>query len=376
MGSKLGYVPALDGLRALAIAMVFSGHLTGWPVGGAGGVTLFFVLSGFLITSLLLEEYTVSGRIGLRSFYARRARRLFPALAVMLLAYLVLDAVIYHANGLSRVAEYGLYGGNIYMAVTQHPFGTTGLDHLWSLAEEEQFYLVWPFALLLLMRCRRPARWLAIVFLALVCYRVALIHIGAKTERLAYAPDTRSEALVLGSLLALWRPLAREWLANASLMIAAFFVFAGNPAPIISKVPLVSTLPLFELAAAGLVVTALGSTSLARMLAWKPLVGLGKISYSLYLPVAPARLLGVRLPPRRPGSRGGVVARGCVRVLPFYRAAVQTSPGTGSPRSDRGYRSDVNNVKALVRRVVWINASSGAAPQRPTRRDRRAVSST
>src|SRR5215470_14199440 len=104
---RLGHVPALDGLRGIAILLVIAFHYTGKPFGGGYGVDLFFVLSGFLITTLLLEERASTGRIGFGAFYLRRARRLFPALAALLCAYLVYNAIL-HRDALGTVADYGL----------------------------------------------------------------------------------------------------------------------------------------------------------------------------------------------------------------------------------------------------------------------------
>jgi peptidoglycan/LPS O-acetylase OafA/YrhL len=274
--ARLGYVPALDGLRGIAIALVIGFHYTGWPYGGGYGVDLFFVLSGFLITTLLLEEREQTGRIRLGRFYVRRARRLFPALVVMLTGYVVFAAVARGENALLPVTEYGLYAGNIYATFVQ-PVGHIGLGHLWSLAEEEQFYLVWPACLLVLLRARRPARWLALFLAALVCYRLALIADHATLHRLYGSPDTRSEGLLLGCLFAFARRsgvVAREWVAKAGLMLAV-------PAVVVGQFRL--GLPVFELGAVALVAAAVAKTELAGLLSWRPLVGLGKISYSLYL---------------------------------------------------------------------------------------------
>jgi peptidoglycan/LPS O-acetylase OafA/YrhL len=158
-------------LRAIAVALVVAFHYTGGktPLGGGYGVDLFFVLSGFLITTLLLEERAATGRIRLGGFYLRRARRLFPALAALLCAYLVYNAIL-GRDALATVADYGLYFGNIYFVVSRHA-DNTGLGHLWSLAEEEQFYLVWPLVLLLIARTKRPAYWIAALVVALVAYR-------------------------------------------------------------------------------------------------------------------------------------------------------------------------------------------------------------
>jgi peptidoglycan/LPS O-acetylase OafA/YrhL len=281
---RLGYVPALDGLRGLAILLVVSHHFTGWPWGGSIGVDLFFVLSGFLITTLLLEQQFQTGRIALASFYRRRARRLFPALAVVLLFYLVADAAR-GENGLRMVAEAGLYVGNIVQAfVHPNPLLHHGLDHLWSLAEEEQFYLVWPVALIGLTRSRRPIVWLAGLLAALVAYRLAIVAGGARGQRLYMGPDLHAEGLAAGALLALIRVRRPSFAVPeivAQLSLAVFLLAALVAQPL--SVPWGWGLPVIELAAVGLVSAAVTETGLAEILTARPLVWLGLISYSLYL---------------------------------------------------------------------------------------------
>jgi peptidoglycan/LPS O-acetylase OafA/YrhL len=272
---RLGYIPALDGLRGVAIALVLAFHFTGKPLGGTYGVDLFFVLSGFLITTLLLEESQRTGRVDLRAFYGRRARRLLPALAVMLSCYLVFEAA-HGRNAVTIVAEYGLYAGNLFYVVVR-PVDTTGLGHLWSLAEEEQFYLIWPLAMMLLARTRRPLRWLLALLTALTCYRFALIADHADMTRLYRAPDTNSEGLVLGAALAFARCSgfsANEWLAKVGLVLALPVVVVGQYSV---------GLPLFELGSAAMVAAAVSQTDFARLLASRALVWLGRLSYSLYL---------------------------------------------------------------------------------------------
>jgi len=272
---RLGQVPALDGLRGIAILLVLACHFTGEPLGGAYGVDLFFVLSGFLITTLLLEEHSVSGRIGLGGFYMRRARRLLPALGAMLICFLVYNAIMGH-DALGTVADYGLYFGNIYFVVTHQP-DTTGLGHLWSLAEEEQFYLLWPLLLLLVVRAKRPLYWVTGLAVALVVYRFALILDGASMHRLYRAPDTHSEGLVLGAALAFLRQqgfAAGEWAGKLGLVLTIPAVVAGawNIG-----------LPVFEIGALLLVAAAVSDTNLANGLSVRPLVWIGALSYSLYL---------------------------------------------------------------------------------------------
>src|SRR5262249_25897924 len=145
VGERLGYRPALDGVRALAITGVVLAHAYRWPPGGGFGVDLFFVLSGFLITTLLLEEHAAHGRISLVDFYRRRAFRLLPALYTLLLVYLAIVVVrgefTEWFRPLSALAAF-FYATNLVEATG---WGIDGpVRHLWSLAAEEQFYFVWP----------------------------------------------------------------------------------------------------------------------------------------------------------------------------------------------------------------------------------------
>jgi peptidoglycan/LPS O-acetylase OafA/YrhL len=273
--TRLGYVPALDGLRGIAIALVVAFHYTREPFGGPYGVDLFFVLSGFLITTLLLEERAATGRIRLGSFYVRRARRLIPALGVLLFCYIIYNGFL-GRNALATVAEYGLYFGNVYFVVGHH-VDNTGLGHLWSLAEEEQFYLVWPLLLLVIARAKRPVYWIAVLVIALVAYRSVLILNGAGMTRMYRAPDTHSEGLVLGAGLAFLRQQgfrAREWAGKLGIVLTV--------PPVIAGVWYVG-LPVFEFGAVLLVAAAVSNTEIAKGLSVRPLVWLGGLSYSLYL---------------------------------------------------------------------------------------------
>jgi peptidoglycan/LPS O-acetylase OafA/YrhL len=272
---RLGYVPGLDGLRGVAIALVVAFHATGWPYGGPYGVDLFFVLSGFLITTLLLEERDRDGRVNLGRFYARRARRLFPAVGAMLGAYLVYDALRGH-DAAGDVARWGLYFGNVYFVV-HHFHDVTGLGHLWSLAEEEQFYVVWPAALLLIVRARRPIRWVLALVAAAAAWRFWMIAHGAPMDRMYRAPDTHAEGLLLGCALAFVRRAGyqgREWHAKLAVGLVAPAVVLGIWAVL---------LPAVEVGSALMILAAIAETEFARMLSAKPIVWLGTRSYSLYV---------------------------------------------------------------------------------------------
>src|SRR5580700_7147568 len=157
------YLPALDGLRAVAITGVIAFHLGyGWASGGYLGVDLFFVLSGFLITTLLLEEWLQSGAVKLARFWGRRARRLLPALLLMVVVVVVFVAT--QSSGLpidwsglrsQALATVG-YGANWQLLATHQSYFdqftvASPLKHTWSLAIEEQFYLVWPLVIVAMM---------------------------------------------------------------------------------------------------------------------------------------------------------------------------------------------------------------------------------
>src|SRR5258708_1768829 len=154
------YLPGLDGLRALAVLAVIAYHEQfGWAPGGLLGVGVFFTLSGYLITSLLLAQWAASGRMHLGQFWLARARRLLPALFVMLAVVTAWVTIADRARlaGLrGAVAAAATYSSNWYAVVQQRSYFArfappVPLDHLWSLAVEEQFYLIWPSLLLLLL---------------------------------------------------------------------------------------------------------------------------------------------------------------------------------------------------------------------------------
>jgi peptidoglycan/LPS O-acetylase OafA/YrhL len=281
----LGYVPALNGLRGLAIVGVTLFHLGGIR-GGFYGVDLFFVLSGFLITTLLLEELDATGRVLLQSFYVRRARRLLPALGMFLVVMTFIWSASYRPAQLAAmVASAAFYCLNIVGAFA-HPLFLRGpIGHLWSLAQEEQFYLLWPLALVVAARRMRESRLavvLAALFIALVAYRAALAAAGATWMRLYFAPDTHADGLVLGCLFALLRRRgvrlrgAFGWIALGGFIVAALL---GAETVAWS----VYGLPPVELVCAVLLLAALEPGPLGRLLSQRPLVWAGVLSYSIYL---------------------------------------------------------------------------------------------
>lgn len=219
---RLPYLPGLDGLRALAVVAVlfYHGHLDGFA-GGFLGVEVFFVISGYLITALLLAERERTGSISLRDFWIRRARRLLPALFVFLIGAVLLAAV-FAEDAVTRLRQ-GILGALFYVAnwdqlargesYAEAFARPSFLQHLWSLAVEEQFYLVWPVAVFLGLRHLGRRRFLlttvgvavaSILWMWLLAVR---LDDFADPTRIYYGTDTRLGGLLLGAALAfVWRP--------------------------------------------------------------------------------------------------------------------------------------------------------------------------
>jgi peptidoglycan/LPS O-acetylase OafA/YrhL len=206
------HLPALDGIRALAVFVVIlyhSGVVAKVP--GDLGVTAFFVLSGFLITWLLDKEYDRTGTVSLKEFYIRRTLRIFPAYYVFIILSLGADAVLGHVWSKGLIASAFSYTVNYYNAFLGHP--TTTVAHAWSLAVEEQFYLVWPIIFLALTRkgssgLRQKA--LASAILVVVIWRSALFLLAHVRPSYVYnAFDARADVLAVGCFMALARDGAK-----------------------------------------------------------------------------------------------------------------------------------------------------------------------
>ncbi|MEO9117055.1 MAG: acyltransferase, partial [Gemmatimonadaceae bacterium] len=165
--SRQKHLPALDGLRAVAVFIVIAYHADitkGIPADL--GVTLFFVLSGFLITWLLLREFDESGTISIRRFYVRRTLRIFPAYYVFAVISFALDTVLGKRWTIGLITVTFTYLVNYYNALFGHP--TTSVAHAWSLAVEEQFYLLWPLVCLALLKRSRATATTAVACMVLL----------------------------------------------------------------------------------------------------------------------------------------------------------------------------------------------------------------
>ena len=305
------YLPGLDGLRALAVAAVVAYHVDlGWAQGGLLGVGVFFTLSGYLITDLLLGQQESTGRLQLAGFWLRRARRLLPALIVMLAVVVawvtLLDRPLLPAVR-GAVAASALYVTNWWL-IAQHSsyfaqFGPPSpLGHLWSLAVEEQFYLIWPWLLWIGLRWRRSR---AVIETRLAAASLVLAVASAVAMGLLYQPgydptrvydgtDTRAFGLLIGAALAfVWpsRHLRAEvangarWVLDgagfAGLAVFAVLVWrTGEYSPFLYRGGMV----LLSFAAALMVAAAASPASrFGRILGWRPLRWLGVRSYGIYL---------------------------------------------------------------------------------------------
>jgi peptidoglycan/LPS O-acetylase OafA/YrhL len=214
---SIGRIPALDGVRAIGIILVLFFHGgVGWAGGGFFGVDVFFVLSGFLITGLLVSEFRQNAHIGLRRFWVHRIRRLVPALLAMLLGVAVYGVFFATSDTLGQLRGDAvatlLYGNNWhqisagtgYFADLNTP---RPLLHTWSLSIEEQFYLVWPLVVLGLLHWTRSLRILLTVTVvgavASALGMAILFHGGIGESRVYYGTDTRAQALLIGAALAI-----------------------------------------------------------------------------------------------------------------------------------------------------------------------------
>lgn len=296
----LGHRKSLDGVRGLAIVFVLLSHVSSLPFGGGFiGVDLFFVLSGFLITTLLLEEERATGTIRLRSFYARRALRLLPALVVMLAVMVALSALKDPPETAAKMRTSALmtlcYSANWFMTLKAYP--SWQLLPTWSLSVEEQFYILWPLLLLVLLKLNASKKSMAALAVAglivSAAWRAVLWRWTGSYDRVYYGSDTHSDGLLAGTLAGILvssgvltptPALARglNWAAHLTLGFLFFFLWWGWAAdPYVIQWGILA----LNLGMVCLVVCLLMSPAplLKGFFEFPPLVWVGRVSYGLYL---------------------------------------------------------------------------------------------
>jgi len=304
------HLPALDGLRGLAVIGVLlfhAGHLDG----GFLGVDAFFALSGFLITSLVIREADTTGRIDVMGFWGRRFRRLLPAVVVLLVVTMLWARWFGTAAEWAGVRSDGPYA-QLYLANWNQISSSTGywesftdpplLSHLWSLAIEEQFYVVWPLVVVLLWRfSRRPHEMLlasCLVATAASVAAMALLYDGGDPTRVYMGTDTRASSILVGAAAAtapaqtMWRWLVERLgmvrqvipVVLLGVMAAMWVLVDGSASPTLYRGGLFAHSVIAAVLVAWCAqLSPRGGRGLIPVLAWRPLVLVGALSYSLYL---------------------------------------------------------------------------------------------
>ena len=314
------YVPALDGLRSFAVIVVILYHMgLGWAPGGLMGVTVFFVISGYLINGLLVAERDRTGTISLTGFWMRRIRRLFPAIFLCVVGTAALCTLFNHVlldKMRPDIVPSLLFFNNWWqifrdMSYFEAAGSPSPLMHFWSLSIEEQFYVVWPLLLLLMYRIGMKKQTMSKVVLVLAvlsAVEMALLYnpLG-DPSRVYYGTDTRALSLLIGVWLAFMWPSAafgegmqarsvdkRVW---AGFNIAGVAAFAGLVAVVVlttgySSFSYYGGIALVSVLSAVLIaVLVVPNTWMARFFALPPLVWIGKRSYGMYLWHFPILLL-------------------------------------------------------------------------------------
>lgn len=284
--SAIAYNPALDGLRAVAVLLVIGFHAKVPGFGnGYVGVDVFFALSGYLITTVLMASLARTGSVGWAAFARNRAIRLLPPLLLLIGSVVLLAPFFWPAANLPAEA---LLTGLYLSSYTFPVFGQPDiLQHGWSLAVEVQFYLLWPFAVAWLARMKRrqAIRTLILLFVIATLWRFHVYLSSGEWAPAYYRSDARLSGLIAGALVAFAAPLMTQRLAAmvGAVSLALLLALLADPS---WKLPRgVFAQPLLDIACAGLVASlaVAGGSRLARILSFRPLVATGLVSYGVYL---------------------------------------------------------------------------------------------
>jgi len=386
-GTVFVFRPEIQGLRALAVVAVILHHLTGWPRGGFVGVDIFFVISGFLITGLLLKERRTTGRISWSAFYRRRTRRLLPAALLVLVATVVASFLLLNAGRGKQTlvdAVWSLFfSANWRFAWSETDYFQAGgaqspFEHFWSLAVEEQFYLVWPWLIVAgyavvsrhvphASRIGHRLVGVVLVLIAVASFVHACVLTASNPTWAYFSTLSRAWELGVGALLAIiastlssvpaaWRS-ALAWFGLAGILVS--FLVVREDAPLLGTW---GTLPVLSAA----LVIAAGTG--ARPRALEPLthpvaVWIGELSYSLYLWHFPVIvLMAAVLDPTSLGyyAWSSVVIL-AISVAAFY--GVEDPVRKSSWLTGHGTKPGARRVPATAssrRRLVGVGAMTGA----------------
>jgi peptidoglycan/LPS O-acetylase OafA/YrhL len=298
MSKSTGFtIPSLDGIRAAAILLVFAGHAgLPIPVNGSSGVTAFFFLSGYLITTLLRREQEGTGRVSVGAFYLRRTLRIFPPMYAALLLAVLLAVTGVIADDLSGPAQAAtaLHLTNYWIIVEGRDGLVSTIYALWSLAVEEHFYLVFPVLFIGLSRLsssrRLQAAVLTTICIGMLGWRLLLSSEGATFDRLYLATDTRADGILWGCVLALVAnpcmdriPGSRRLWSYGALPLGLVLFWYGQHLPGQLALTVGFTVQAVALALMLTAVVRFPTCWAGKILNWKPIAVLGVLSYSFYL---------------------------------------------------------------------------------------------
>ncbi|CAN5914304.1 acyltransferase family protein [soil metagenome] len=362
----LDYRPALDGMRGIAVLAVIAYHLDVPGFGGGFlGVDLFFVLSGALITALLLLEHDVRGRVDVARFWARRARRLLPAVLLLLAVVVPVARTDIGIRG-DALATLGYVANWRFAAQARSYFAEAAalspLNHMWSLAIEEQFYIVWPLVMGLLARARRRLVTVLVgaAVVSIIC--LAWLFLTSDPSQAYYHTLARAHELVIGALAAVvlvragqraqrLRALARTWLLPAVAVVVGATAMMGEA----GTVYYLGGSVIFSVAVAVIILGLEGPhpSRLRRLLSWRPLVTVGTLSYGLYLWHWPFVVLLRRL-----GFEGPVFGVAVVALTAAF--AVTSARLVERPvRAGTLWRAVVTTRRSLVASTVALALGAG-----------------
>jgi peptidoglycan/LPS O-acetylase OafA/YrhL len=367
----LTYRPAIDGLRAIAVLGVVLYHAGFGPPGGFVGVDVFFVISGFLITSLLEAELDLTQRVDIAAFYARRARRLLPALGVVLLAtvagcYVVLPPYAELRDALASAAASLVFGANVFFQYTTGDYFGPNVNHLpllhlWSLGVEEQFYLLWPVALFASRRIRPGARRAAFAACAIASLAFAEWAIYQGSQAAFYAMPSRWWELSLGAVAA-WLPRPSHARARWE-SLAGMVIILGAMALPAPHFPGIGALP----ATLGAALVVHASTSEAGgwgVLSSRPAVFIGLVSYPFYLWHWPLlALASVALPGELPlATRGALVAAAFLLAVGTARWVEQPGRRLSLAQPGKFALASLLGCVAMCVLLVQLSGMQASAP--------------